>query len=242
MRIGYLLGLGVSLLCLIQCAPPQNSGAVPLLSTSTMASVINTPEPKTPPALVRSPAPDPTPGRIKVIPPLVEYENFVLGVRLTYSDSFQISEPQYLFPEYGFTVSDAEKQLVLSVDWLYQSAPDQLPALVKQVRESFPDMPIEQSDLQVDGHAAIALSNIPGIVLNTWIYVVADGRLYRLIYGHEKLDALGETLLHDLHFVPPTKSLESLGLITSEDALRLTPPPNVNIPTPLPRPNYNPPY
>ena len=234
MKISCYLSLCLILLLLTQCTPPQNSGkAVPVLLTSAATLVSDTPESETPTALVRSPVPNSTPGRINRIPPVVEYENFVVGARLTYSDSFQITEPEYLFPEYGFILSDATKQLVLSVDWLYQSTPDQMSATAHRVAyEDFPGIPIEQSNIQIDGQPAIALSNVPGIVPNNWIYVAANGRLYRLIYGHEKLDTLGETLLKSLHFVPATKSIESLGLTKAEDALHLTPPSNVNIPPP----------
>jgi hypothetical protein len=148
-----------------------------------------------------------------------QYQNSVLGVELSYLSTLQIVEPQYLFSTYGFTVVDGEKRSVLSVGWFYQASAQQLQTEVQKVLKEFPSRPIQQSTIQVDGHPAVALSGVPGMTGATYIFLAAQGRLYQLTYGKAALDALGQTLLNNLHFVAATRSLQSLGLRKAEDAL-----------------------
>ena len=129
-------------------------------------------------------------------------------------------EPQYLFSSYGFTIVAMDNNDLLGVSWMYQSSPEQLTTVVQQAIQvpntGGLNMHIQPTAIEIRGHPATALYGMPGINLNTQIYIAINGRLYHLLYEQAHLDDLGWQILNSLSFIPPTKSLESLNLPTAE--------------------------
>jgi hypothetical protein len=148
----------------------------------------------------------------------VEYQNPVMGVVLSYAAADRVVEDQYQFSSYGFSVVDAEKNDVFGIDWLYQASPGHIDAIVQQAIQvpNAGGLHIQPTAIEIRGHPATALYGMPGINLNTQIYIAINGRLYHLLYEQDHLDELGWQFLNSLSFIPPTKSLESLNLSTAE--------------------------
>lgn len=148
----------------------------------------------------------------------VEYQNPVMGVVLSYPAADRVVEDQRLFSSYGFWVVDAERNDLFGMDWLYQASPQQIDAIVQQAIKgpNAGGLNIQPTAIEIRGHPATALYGMPGIHLNTQIYIAINGRLYHLLYEQDHLDELGWRLLNSISFNPPTKSLESLNLPTAE--------------------------
>jgi len=147
-----------------------------------------------------------------------EYQNPVMGVVLSHPSADRVVEDQYLFSSYGFRVADAEKNDVFVMDWLYQASPEHIDAIVQQAIQNTNagGLHIQPTAIEIRGHPATALYGMPGINLNTQIYIAINGRIYHLLYEQDHLDELGWRLLNSISFNPPTKSLESLNLPTAE--------------------------
>ena len=142
----------------------------------------------------------------------VEYENPVLGVQLSYPANWRLSQDQYLFRTYGFTLSDEEGSLILRVGWVYDASPEQIEDLVAETIRGNPGIDIQRAEVRVNGYEGVMLSPLPGINPVTCIYLVVDGRVYEIFYGSEEPDAQGWALLEGLEFKPPRQSLASLEL------------------------------
>jgi hypothetical protein len=142
------------------------------------------------------------------------YTNPVLGIKLTWPDKLCVHEPDYLFDHYGFTLSDPEswEGALLSVDWLYQAAPDQLETYVQESIDSFPELEVNREAITINGLNGVMLWPLPGTEATTQIYLAADDRLYRLIFWSAPLDEQAQMLLNGLRFIEPTRSLDSLNL------------------------------
>lgn len=141
------------------------------------------------------------------------YTNPVLGVELTMTVKPCIIEPDYLFDQYGFTLIDSNTGgNILSVDWLYQSEPEQLESVVRQTIDSYPELDVQQERITVDGHEGVMLWPLPGTETTAHIYLTANGRLYQLIFWSAPPDDQTQALLDGLRFIEPTQSLDSLNL------------------------------
>ncbi|HEV58069.1 MAG TPA: hypothetical protein ENN87_11355 [Phycisphaerales bacterium] len=159
----------------------------------------------------------------------IEYENPVLGVRIEYPDHWRFSQDEYLFPTYGFTLSDELGALILRVGWAYSASPDQVDDLIARTVEGNPGINIQRTGMTVSGYEGVMLSPLPGINPVTCIYLTVDDRVYEIWYGSEDVDAESWALLNSLQFETPQQSLASLGL---EPAGGMTSPLPVTIPTP----------
>lgn len=210
---------------------PRPSPTATTAATPTPAATV-TPVPTTPPpqetVLPPSPPPQPTincpnPATDDMVGTLtlVEdgsvsiYTNPVLGIEITSADKLCVHEPDYLFStSYGFTLSDPEvwEGTLFSANWLYQAAPDELETIVQELINSFPDLAVNRAPITVDGWEGVMLWPLPGTDTTTQIYLVANDRLYHLIFWTAPLDNQAQTLLDRLHFIEPTQSLESLNL------------------------------
>lgn len=126
----------------------------------------------------------------------------VLGLTLRYPRQWKLSQDEYLFRSYGFTLSDEEDHLVLRVGWLHERTPADLESQVRKVLEGDPEMSIARTDLRIAGHPAVLLSPLPGIDPVTGIFLVVDERLFEIYYGSERFDAQfdarGQALLQGL--------------------------------------------
>ena len=142
------------------------------------------------------------------------YANPVLGIEFTSSDKLCVHEPDYLFDSYGFSLADPDvwERVLLSVDWLYQAAPEQLETIVQQAIDNHPELDVQRENIAVDGAEGVMLWPLPGTEATTQIYLVANDRLYWLIFWSTPLDEQAQALLNGLRFVEPTQSLDSLNL------------------------------
>ena len=142
------------------------------------------------------------------------YVNPVLGIEIVSPNPLCVHEPDYLFDSYGFTLSDpkGEESSLLSMDWLYQAAPDELETIVQQTIDSYSELEISRETITIDGIEGVLLWPLPGTDATTQIYLVANNRLYHLIFWSVPLDEQAHQLLHDLRFIEPTQTLDSLNL------------------------------
>jgi hypothetical protein len=70
--------------------------------------------------------------------------------------------------------------------------------------------------VSVSVREGIMLWPLPGTDTTTQIYLVANDRLYHLIFWTAPLDNQAQTLLDGLRFIEPTQSLDSLNLPPAE--------------------------
>lgn len=143
------------------------------------------------------------------------YTNPVLGIEITSAAKLCVHEPDYLFStSYGFTLSDPEvwEGTLFSANWLYQAAPGELEDTVQELINSFPELEVNRAPITVDGKEGVMLWPLPGTDTTTQIYLVANDRLYHLIFWTAPLDNQAQRLLDGLHFIEPTQSLDSLNL------------------------------
>lgn len=170
-------------------------------------------------------APAPTGGRDPNLcgEPRTEYSNDVLGITLSTPVTYTPHTDQYLSDEYGFTLVNSVGEPVVRVAWLHEASADDLDALAREQIDSVPDVPVQQSRIEVDGREATMLAPMPGEVVNTLIFVPVDDRLYTLLFFKEQLDDEDHCLLNSVRFWTPTQSLSSLDLTPSADALHAPP-------------------
>ena len=142
------------------------------------------------------------------------YTNPVLGVELTSPHKLCVHEPDYLFDSYGFVLSnpDIHESTFLSVDWLYQATPEQLDTYVKQMIDGVPELDVFHETIMVNGVEGVALWPLPGMEATTHIYLVANNRLYHLIFWSVPLDEQAQIMLDNLSFIKPTQALDTLSL------------------------------
>lgn len=143
---------------------------------------------------------------------LIIYENPVLGVRLDYAASWRISEDQYLFPTYGFTLSNEEGLLILRVGWVHAAETEQIEDLAKQLVEGHPGLNTQRTSVEVHGHKGVMVSPLPGIEPVSCIYLGVGERVYEIWYSTETLGAAGKDLLQRLQFISPQRTLDSIEL------------------------------
>lgn len=161
--------------------------------------------------------------------PQPAYTNEVLGVQLVNTKGFILIEDQVLTRgTYGFSLN-SEYGLVLRVDMLYDASPD-LDKAATELVSRFPDINFAApSEVTVDGAKGVMLVGVPGIDPGVYIYVVANGRLYQIIYAGEALDERGKALVDQLRFVQPVLTVESLGLNRAETNLFIPSPYDANL-------------
>jgi hypothetical protein len=142
------------------------------------------------------------------------YINPVLGIEITAPGKLCIYEQEYRSASYGFVLLDPEvwEGALFSANWLYQATPDELETVVQEVINSYPDLEVNRAPITVDGHEGVMLWPLPGIDTTTQIYLVANNRLYHLVFWIAQLNNQVQSLLDGLHFVEPTQSLDSLNL------------------------------
>lgn len=173
------------------------------------------------PAMARAQNQPPTP------PPV--YTNEVLGVELVSTNGLTLIENALLSDtQYGFSLwksgnSDSGTTMpgtmVLSVAMLYKAPAETEEAMAKLV-SGFSDLVFPApTEIMVDGVKGLMLTNVPGIEPNTFIYVVANGHLYQIMYRDGTLDTLGQALIDQIRFMEPTRTLESLGLKSVDNTL-----------------------
>ncbi len=158
---------------------------------------------------------------------LLSYENAVLGIGLDYPDIWKLSEDQFLFPTYGFTLSNAQGGLILRVGWVYDATPEQIEDLIAQQIEGHPRLDIRRARVEIAGYKGVTLSPLPGLEPVSCSYLAVEGRVYEIWYRIEQLTAEEKALFTNLHFGTPQQSLNSLALPPADGMILRTP-----LPTP----------
>lgn len=154
--------------------------------------------------------------------PPTTYQNDVLGVQVADTMGLRIVEDGRIANDstWGFSLVKSENggngALVMSIALVDQAPPDVNQAVTKFVA-AYPDLPIQQTEIMVDGRPGKMLFPLPGPNGATYIYLATNQQLYRVIYAADTLDAMEQALLAQLHFVKPTRTLAALGLKRAVD-------------------------
>ncbi len=140
------------------------------------------------------------------------YRNDVIGVYLQkLPPQSRIVEDQYLSDAFGFTVVGSEGRMLLRVAWRYRDMATQIERRVKEFVQAFPEFNLFPQPIRIGLHQGMMMTSVPGIDPSTYIYLVAYGRLYEIIYPEEKTE--GRDMLTSLSFAPTARSPEELGLL-----------------------------
>lgn len=70
----------------------------------------------------------------------------ILGLTLRYPRQWKLAQDEYLFRAYGFSLTDENDHLVLSVGWLHESSPADLENEVREVLEGNPGLNTTRTD------------------------------------------------------------------------------------------------
>ncbi len=155
--------------------------------------------------------------------PAVAFQDMVVGIGITSLPAgTQVVTDQYVSAAYGFTVVDENRVFQARVEWLWDKTPAQMEQFIDEFMHSFPGIQVERAQVFVDGRRAVLLSPVPGQVETAAVFVVANGRVYRIFYNIE--GDLGVKILHTVIFIPPTGDIRSLNRQRAEDALYVSPP------------------
>lgn len=172
------------------------------------------PAPPSPPQIYcLDPQIDKTVGILENDGRVFTYTNPILGIELTTTNAPCVHEPDYLADSYGFGLSNPDiGNAIVNINWLYQAAPDQLETIVQQTIKKYPQLDVTHETVTVNGIEGIALWPLPGMEATTQIYLVANERLYHLIFWSAPLDEQAQAILENLSFIEPTQTLDMLNL------------------------------
>lgn len=163
----------------------------------------------------------------------------VTGISLTVPVEWSVKKDPALFDTYGFFLyaptsevgaartghaRDAVAHLALA----YRVRPSQLEERVQAKLAEYAEFhPVRTEVPLADGRMGIALSGLPGPQPYSVVYASDGERVYELgLWTDEPgLDARARTLLASIRFEAPSRSVESLGLPTAEQALHVPLPP-----------------
>lgn len=89
----------------------------------------------------------------------------------------------------------------------------------------FAALGVQQYPVTVGKLQGTAISGVPGeYVANTYVYLLANNRVYEIIYGQPNLDERGKGLLNSLQFNTPRATLASMRLPSAQATLTVAPP------------------
>jgi hypothetical protein len=221
LRKNMLLGILLLLLAplLAHCGPAPTAETEEEISSPMLESESPTATPTSRATVPASPtpeAPSATSSAVAAVPESIAYESPVLGVQLLDTAGLQVVEDEVTRRgTYGFSLSErageSESRFILRIVMM-PDAPTDVQQAAEELRAQYPELPIQQEEVVVDGREGMMLYTVPGADPNTYLYVVANDQLYQIIYAKEELDVFGQELLDNLRFVTPTQSLASLGL------------------------------
>lgn len=139
----------------------------------------------------------------------------VLGVTLEYSSAWRVHHDPVLLDTYGFLLADtANEEAIARFALEYGANPSDLESLVQAKIAQNPDVEITRSEIEIgQGIKGIALSNVPGSAPHTLVYLTANGHVYQIRLYEESLSEQSKQLLASVRFAPPTKTVQSLGLV-----------------------------
>lgn len=186
--------------------------AQPLAQPSATATAEATHPPATATAEATRPPATPTEA-------VVLYHNEALGLQITDDFGLELVEDQVLNGrDYGITLQDpairqgtGQPGFQMRVAMLLNGT-DSGEAAVAALRADFPGFDIQPTPITVDGYEGLLVEGLPGRTGASYVYLVANGHLYEILYHAERLDDDARTVLESLRVVPPTATIESLGL------------------------------
>jgi len=160
---------------------------------------------------------------------LIDTTNGVIGVTISFlPHGASVVQDEYLSSAYGFSVVGKSGELLMRVEWLWKRSPSDMYRVVSKFESEFPKIKMKRSRIRVGRHAGVALSPVPGQVETTAVFVVANGRLYRILFNDE--NKAGKETIQNITFVQPRGDISSLHIPKADDMLYLSPPGNWNVP------------
>ncbi len=149
--------------------------------------------------------------------------NSVIGVTISsLPDGTSVVQDEYLSSAYGFSVVSKSGELLTRVEWLWKESPSDMDRIVSKFESEFPKIKMKRSRTWVGRHAGVALSPVPGQVETTAVFLVANGRLYRILFNNE--NKAGKEAIQNIAFVQPHGDISSLHIPKASDMLYLSPP------------------
>jgi murein DD-endopeptidase MepM/ murein hydrolase activator NlpD len=157
----------------------------------------------------------------------------VIGIALSLPGQWKTTNDPALFDTYGLVLyrSGAEENgahegdephAVARIALAYKARPSELEELVRIKMEQYREVdPIRTEVMLGEGKKGIAITGLPGTQPYSVVYTVDRERVYEIGLWTESpgLDDRAMMLLDSIHFQVPTRSVESLGLKTGQEAL-----------------------
>jgi hypothetical protein len=164
----------------------------------------------------------------------------VVGASISHPSGWSVEHEPYTYEKtYGFTlwrpepgaVEDHGGKPALRVALAYDLKPSQIENEVQKTLDYYDgDLAVTRAVVSVGEkqHKGVAVGSIPGSTPSTEVYVSVNGRVYLInVYtddpqpGNAGLGEGGKELLSRLHFEPPSRFVESLGLPGANSAEEL---------------------
>jgi murein DD-endopeptidase MepM/ murein hydrolase activator NlpD len=156
----------------------------------------------------------------------------VVGVALSMPRGWSVMRDPVLFDTHGFMVhapaselgearTGHESDAVARIALAYKAQPSQLEALVRTKMEQYREFNPTRTEVPLaDGRKGIAISGLPGTQPYSIVYTVEGERVYEIGLWTEApgLDARAKSVLGSIRFQAPTRTVESLGLKTAQEA------------------------
>ena len=157
----------------------------------------------------------------------------VVGVSLKVPAGWTVLRDEALFDTHGFFLhaptselgaaqTGHEQDAVAHIALAYKAKPSQLEALVQKTIEQHREFDLTRTEVTLaDGLKGVAIGGLPGTQPYTVVYTAAGKQVYEIgLWSDEPgLDARAHTLLRNLSFETPTKSVASLKLASPQEAL-----------------------
>ena len=165
----------------------------------------------------------------------------VVGVSLPLPAEWSVMKDPVLFDTHGFFVyaptseqgearTGHESDAVARIARAYKARPDQLEELVQAKLAQYQEFKPTRTEVTLaDGRKGIALSGLPGTQPYSVVYTADGEHVYEIGLWSDTpgLDERGKKVLGAIRFQAPTKTVESLGLKTAQEAAYAEPPPDV---------------
>jgi murein DD-endopeptidase MepM/ murein hydrolase activator NlpD len=159
----------------------------------------------------------------------------VVGVSLPLRADWSIHKDPVLFDTHGFLVFAGEREAqdghdenaVARIALAYKATPSQLEELVQAKMAQYQEFhPTRSAVTLADGRKGIAITGLPGTKPYSVVYTADGERVYEIGLWSDKpgLDERAKSVLGSVHFQEPTRSVQSLGLKTAQEALYAEPP------------------
>lgn len=176
----------------------------------------------------------PTAGTGTAAPGTHTLRDDVVGVSVDVPREWSVVPDPVLFNTYGFALFDPagakngghDRSPVARVALAYQAQPEDVEGLVQDLMAKYREFPLVRTEVAVGGVRGVAVSGLPGTDPYTLVYAAADDRVYRIGVwtAQPGLDDGARSLLSNLRFHQPRRSVRTLGLTPVREAMYKAPP------------------